>query len=104
MWPGAHNPDVVILLPSPKEESQSCGKLFYYILHTVWLTSTRIVSEIAIKLVSKTLRLLKQKKIYQVKQSIISLLTPKELTPIIWLTILDFIQEKHYNNEFYTSV
>ena len=32
------------------------------------------------------------------------LLTPKELTPIIWLTILDFIQEKHYNNEFYTSV
>ena len=71
MWPGAHNPDVVILLPSPKEESQSCGKLFYYILHTVWLTSTRIVSEIAIKLVSKTLRSLKQKKIYQVKQSII---------------------------------
>ena len=90
---------MVILLPSPKEESQSCGKLFYYILHTVWLTSTRIVSEIAIKLVSKTLRSLKQEKYIKINS-----LTPKELTPIIWLTILDIIQEKHYNNEFYTSV
>ena len=45
-----------------KKESQSRGKLLYYILHTAGLTSTRIVSEIAIKLVSKTLRLLKQKK------------------------------------------
>ena len=95
---------MVILLPSPKEESQRLGKLLYYILHTVGLTSTRIVREIAIKLVRKTLKVIKTEKIYQVKQSIISLLTPKELTPIIWLTILDFIQEKHYNNEFYTSV
>ena len=57
------------------------------------------VREIAIKLVSKTLRSLKQEKYIKINS-----LTPKGLTPIIWLTILDIIQEKHYNNEFYTSV
>ena len=57
------------------------------------------VREIAIKLVSKTLRSLKQEKYIKINS-----LTPKGLTPIIWWTILDIIQEKHYNNEFYTSV